>query len=430
MLYITPSKFITLLLCVVFSFNSLAAEPIDRIVAIVEDDIVLNSELTERVRTLRNQLMEQGNPLPPPSVMEKQVLDRLVLNKLQIQMAENTGIRVDDETLNRTIMSIAAENQLSLAQFREILEADGYQYDSFREDVRNEILLSRLRQRQVDNRIMVSEREIDDFLMNIQHQGGLQQEFLISHILIALPESPTTEELERTRRTSEQVLADIKAGGDLPMIATTYSSDNQLIEAGDLGWRRYSQVPTLFADFITDMREGDISELIRSPSGFHVIKLMGVREGEEIVVTQTNARHILIKPSEILSDTDVINRLISLKHRIESGDDFAELARGNSEDIVSAASGGDLGWTSPGDLVPDFEVVMNDLAINEISDPFQTQYGYHILQVLNRRQHDGTLDTRRARAREVIWQRKMDEARETWLQQLLSDAYVEYRLEQ
>jgi peptidyl-prolyl cis-trans isomerase SurA len=407
-----------------------AAELVDRIVAVVEDDIILSSELADRVRSVRGQIMEQGNPLPPDAVLEKQVLDRLVITKLQIQMAENTGIRVDDETLNRTISGIAAENQVSLAQFREILEKDGYRYENFREEIRNEILLSRLRQRQVDNRIMITEREVDDFLMNLQHQGGLQQEYLISHILISLPDSPSPEDLEQGKVVGEKVASALKSGENIFTIAGTYSSDERVLEASDLGWRRFSQVPTLFADFIGNMREGDISELIRSPSGYHVIQLAGTRAGEEIVVTQTHARHILVKPSAILSESDVFNRLRSLKNRLEGGDDFADLARGNSEDIVSAANGGDLGWTSPGDLVPEFESEMNGLALNQISEPFQTQYGFHIVQVLDRRQHDSTIDTRRTRAREVIWQRKLDETRETWLQQLRSDAYVEYRLEQ
>ncbi|MEX2353759.1 MAG: peptidylprolyl isomerase [Gammaproteobacteria bacterium] len=430
MRYFILFKIITILSGITFLPQAYAAQPVDRIVAIVEEDIILRSELDERVRTISSQIREQGNPLPPLSVLEKQVLDRLVLSKLQIQMAENTGIRVDDETLNRTVSGIAAENQLNLTQFRQILEEDGYSYDSFREDIRNEILLARLRQRQVDNRIVVTDREVDDFLMNMQHQGGLQQEFQISHILLSLPESPSSEDVEKTRSIGERILTDLEAGGDIAGIATKYSSDEQIIETSDLGWRKYSQVPTLFVDFITEMDEGDYSELIRSPSGYHIIQLRGVREGEEIVVTQTHARHILIKPSEIMSESDVINRLRSLKNRIESGDDFGDLARGNSEDLVSAAAGGDLGWTSPGDMVPEFENEMSELAINEISEPFQTQYGYHIVQVLDRRQHDSTHDTRRARAREAIYQRKLEEERETWAQQMLNEAYVEYRLDQ
>ena len=406
-----------------------AADPVDRIVAVVEEDVVLKSELDTRIRTVTNQLIEQGTPLPPETVLEKQVLDRLVLTKLQIQMAENTGIRVDDETLNRTISSIATENELTLDQFREILEADGYRYENFREDIRNEILLSRLRQRQVDNRVYVSEREIDDFLINLQHQGGMEKEYLISHVLISLPENPTQLDLEQSRSLADKVQTELEQGADIAGIAATYSDGEQALEGGDLGWRKYSQVPTLFVDFIATMEQGDISELIRSPSGYHIIKLMDIRDAEELVVTQTLARHILIKPSEILTEAEVINRLESLRHRLESGDDFSELARGNSEDVVSAADGGDLGWVSPGDLVPEFESQMTDLSLNQISDPFQTQFGWHIVQVLDRRQHDSTDDIRRARAREFIRQKKMDAARETWLQELRDDAYVEYRLE-
>ncbi|NNE38438.1 MAG: molecular chaperone SurA, partial [Gammaproteobacteria bacterium] len=333
-------KIIMLSVLTLFLPQLFAAEEIDKIVAVVEDDVVLKSELDTRVQTITNQLMEQGTPLPPQSVLEKQVLDRLILTKLQLQMAAGTGIRVDDETLNRTIGGIAAENELTLDQFREILEADGYQYASFREDIRNEIMMSRLRQRQVENRVFVSEREVDDFLINLQHQGGLEQEYLISHILISLPETPTQQDLEQSRQLADKVHIELQDGADFATLAATYSDGDTGLDGGDLGWRKYSQVPTLFVDFIATMGTGDISELIRSPSGYHIIKLMDVRDAEEMVVTQTEARHILIKSSEIIGEDEAVNRLLSLKRRIENGDDFAELARGNSEDIVSAADGG------------------------------------------------------------------------------------------
>jgi peptidyl-prolyl cis-trans isomerase SurA len=423
-------KIITLAWFASVSLSTWAADPVDRIVAVVEEDVVLASELMERVRTVKTQMQEQGTPLPPDSVLDKQVLDRLISTKLQIQMAQNTGIRVDDETLNQTISKIAAENQLTLSQFREILEKDGYQYADFREDIRNEILLSRLRQRQVENRVFVSDREIDDFLVNMQHQGGLEKEYRISHVLISMPESPTTDDLEQTRMLAEKVQQELQEGADISAIAATYSDGEQGLEGGDLGWRKYSQVPSLFTDFIATMEKGEISELIRSPNGFHIIKLMDVRDGEALVVTQTHARHILIKPSQILTEAQVQERLRALKQRIESGDDFSELARGNSEDLVSAADGGDLGWTNPGDMVPEFETEMTALAPNQISEPFQTQYGWHILQVLERREFDSTDEIRRTRAREVIRQRKLDEAQDTWLRQLRDEAYVEYRLDQ
>ena len=423
-------KFITLLGLFSITMLARAADPVDRIVAVVEDDVVLSSELDERIRTVKGQLTEQGTPLPPDTVLEKQVLDRLVLTKLQIQMAKKTGIRVDDESLNQTISKIAAENQLTLAQFREVLEKDGYKYDDFREDIRNEILVSRLKQRQVDNRVFISDREIDDFLANMEHQGGLEKEYLISHVLIALPDSPSAEDIQQTQQLAEKVQKELQAGGDIAAIAATYSDGDQSLEGGDLGWRKYSQVPSLFTDFIATMNKGDISELIRSPNGYHIIKLMDVRDGEALSVSQTHARHILIKTSEIATEEQVIERLHALRQRIENGDDYAELARGNSEDLVSAADGGDLGWTSPGDMVPEFDNEMKALAPNQLSQPFETQFGWHIVQVLERREYNSTDDIRRTRAREVLRQRKMDEAQETWLQQMRDEAYVEYRLEQ
>jgi len=402
---------------------------LDRIIAVINDDVVMLSELAEKVSTIKNQLREQGTPLPPSSILEKQVLDRLILTKLQIQMAQNTGIRVDEETLNRTISNIASENELSLSQFREILESDGYRYEDFREDIRNEILISRLQQRQVDNRVTVSEREIKNFLSNQEHQGETDIEFRISHILIATPEGASSKQITEKKQTAEKVLNDLKSGIDFNSLAATYSNGRQALEGGDLGWRKAGQVPTLFVDFIADMEKGDVSELIKSPSGYHIIKLADKRSSEKVVVTQTHARHILIRPDELITPEDAQRRLEQLKIRIVGGDDFAELAKAHSSDTVSAAEGGDLGWTNPGDLVPEFEQVMNALQPDETSDPFRSQFGFHIVQVLERREHDSTEDIKRARARETIRRRKLEEARSDWLAQMRDEAYVEYRLE-
>ncbi|MCH7695818.1 MAG: peptidylprolyl isomerase [Proteobacteria bacterium] len=387
------------------------------------------SELEEKVLTIKNQLREQGTSLPPSSILEKQVLDRLILTKLQTQMAANTGIRVDDETLNRTISNIAAENQLTLAQFREILESDNYSYEKFREDIRNEILISRLRQRQVDNRVVVSEREIENFLSSQALQDEFDKEFRLAHILIATPEGISIEKKATAKQTAQKVLKELSAGQDFAQMAATHSDGQQALDGGDLGWRKAGQVPTLFADFVADMQKGDVSELITSPSGYHIIKLTDVRASEQIVVTQTNARHILIRPNELITEDGAKARLQQLKQRIEGGDDFAELAKGNSIDTVSAADGGNLGWVGPGDLVPQFEQIMDTLAPGEISNPFKTQFGFHIVQVLERREHDSTEDVKRAKARNAIRQRKMEEARENWLREMRDEAYVEYRLE-
>jgi len=387
------------------------------------------SELEEKVLTIKNQLREQGTSLPPSSILEKQVLDRLILTKLQTQMAANTGIRIDDETLNRTISNIAAENQLTLAQFREILESDNYSYEKFREDIRNEILISRLRQRQVDNRVVVSEREIENFLSSQALQDEFDKEYRLAHILIATPEGISIEKKATAKQTAQKVLKELSAGQGFAQMAAAHSDGQQALDGGDLGWRKAGQVPTLFANFVADMQKGDVSELITSPSGYHIIKLTDVRASEQIVVTQTNARHILIRPNELITEDGAKVRLQQLKQRIEGGDDFAELAKGNSIDTVSAADGGNLGWVGPGDLVPQFEQIMDTLAPGEISNPFKTQFGFHIVQVLERRKHDSTEDVKRAKARNAIRQRKMEEARENWLREMRDEAYVEYRLE-
>ncbi len=407
-----------------------AAIELDRIVAVVNDDVVMASELEERLRTVRDQLREQGTQMPPTSQLKKQVLDRLIMNKLQMQMARETGIRVDDETLNRTISSIAAENGVSLTEFRNILERDGYSYPRFREDIRNEIMISRLRQRAVDNRVSVSDREIENHLANQQFQGETEVEYRLSHILVALPRSPTADDLDETRQKAEKILDELRAGADFGKTAATYSDGQQALEGGDLGWRKAGQVPTLFAGTVSGMEKGDVSDLIRSSSGYHIIRLMDVRDSEKVVITQTRARHILIRPDELTSEEDAFRRLNQLRMRIQGGDDFAELARGHSNDTVSAADGGDLGWVSPGELVPEFEEVMNSLNPGEVSEPFQTQFGWHIVQVLERREHDSTEDIKRARAREAIRERKLEEARENWLREMRDEAYVEYRLDE
>ena len=414
---------------VLLSTPGMAVQDLDRIVAVINDDVIMRTELAEKIRTVTSQMQEQKIPLPPQPILEKQVLDRLIMTKLQIQTAQNTGIRVDDETLNRTISNIAAENELNLNQFREILEGDGYGYETFRKDIRNEILISRLQQRQVDNRIIVTEREIENFLSNREFQGETDIEFHIAHILIAINEGASTRQVTQTRETADKVLSELQGGADFSNMAATYSDGQQALDGGDLGWRKAGQVPTLFADFITNMEVGDLSDIIKSPSGYHIIKLLDKRSTEQVVVTQTKARHILIQPDELTTPEDALRRLRQLRMRIEGGDDFAELARAHSVDAMSAAQGGDLGWVNPGDLVPEFQRVMDSLEPGATSEPFRTQFGYHVVQVLDRREHDSTEDIKRARAREAIRRRKLDEARTDWLRQMRDEAYVEYRLD-
>ena len=421
-------KFITLFLLFIYSLV-LADVPLDRIVAVVDDDVVMKSELEEKVRTVIKQLQEQNTNPPPLSIIEKQVLDRMILNKLQLQLASHTGIRVDDETLNRTISNIASENNLSLAQFREILEQDGYKYEKFREDIRNEITISRLKQRAVDNRVTVTEREIDNLLKNQEIQGNTHTEYLLSHILIATPEAASPEEIEQSKLVANKVLNDLADGQDFAELAAAISDGQQALDGGNLGWRKLEQIPTLFTDYVTKMEKGDVSGLIQSPSGFHIIKLSDIKSTESHIVTQTHARHILIIPNDVIPEKEVITRLEQLKIRIDGGDDFGQLAQANSEDPVSAVEGGDLGWRSEGDLVPEFEQEMNALKEGEVSKPFKTPFGWHIVQVLGRREINNAADMKRSKAREIIRNRKIEEAHQNWLRSLRDEAYVEYRID-
>lgn len=405
-----------------------AGIPLDRIVAVVNDDVILESELQDSIRRIRGQMQQQGNDVPPAREMERQVLEQMVVNRLQLQMARNAGIRVDDETLNRAINDIAQKNNLSLSQFRRILEEDGYNYESFRQKIREEMTIARLRQRQVENRINVTDVEIDNYLSTQELQGSGETEYRLSHILITVPDGASESEREQRRMVAEQILEELGAGREFSELAKEYSDSAQAADGGDLGWRKLSEIPSLFSDEVRNMKKGDVSGIIKNDSGFHVFELTDTRSGESHVVTQTHARHILLRPDELSSEQDIRTRLQQLRERIVNGADFEELARAHSTDTVSAAEGGDLGWINPGDLVPEFEQVMNSLEPGEVSRPFKSDFGWHIVQVLDRRERDNTEQYRRAQAREAIRKRKTEEAMQNWLREMREEAYVEYRL--
>jgi peptidyl-prolyl cis-trans isomerase SurA len=410
--------------------TSHAEVPLDRIIAVVNDDVIMQSELVNKIRTIKAQIEQQKSEMPPNEILTKQVLENLILMKLQLQLAASTGVVVDDETLNQTINRIAEQNKVSLAKFREILERDGYNYERFREDIRDEITISRLKQRHVDNRITVTDNEIDNFLATEKHQGGAENEYRLSHILIATPEEATAEEKAQARMVANKVLEDLANGEDFAKLAMSLSAGKQAAQGGDLGWRKATEIPSLFADVVIHMKEGETSKVIESPGGFHIIKLTGLRTSDKHIVTQTKARHILMHPNELLTDNDISKKLNQLKTRIKGGEDFAALAKSHSEDAASAVNGGELGWVNPGMMVPEFEAQMNQLKPGEISDPFKTQFGWHIVQVLERREHDNSKDIQRDKARETIRQRKIAEAEQNWVKQLRDEAYVEYRLDE
>ncbi len=403
-------------------------EPVDKIVAVVNDDVITGTELDTRLHSIKEQLKNQSSPIPPDAVLKKQVLDRMILASLQLQLADQNGIRVDDETLNRTIERIAGDNKLSLTEFRNVLEKEGYDFATFREDIRREILISRVQQRQVTDRIMVTEQEIDNFLATQRAQGNTGAEYHLAHILIAVPDASSSERIQAAHQRAEDVLKKLRAGADFQETAIAVSDGQQALQGGDLGWRKAGELPTLFVDTVTHMKTGDVSDLIRSPSGFHIIKLLEQRDAQRHIVTQTHARHILIRTDELTSDAAAQARLKDIKQQIKGGADFATLAHQYSNDTASANNGGDLGWVNPGEMVPNFQTQMDKLATGEISEPFKTGFGWHIVQVLDRRRHDDTDAFIRSQARDALRKRKIEEELQSWLARLRDDAYIENRL--
>ena len=403
---------------------------VDRIIAVVNDDVVLESEVTTRLRTVKAQLAQRNTRLPPEEALRKQVLERLILLRLQLQAAERSGIVINDNALNTAVNGIAKQNNMSLAQFRATLEKDGFDFAAFREDIRREMIVSQLRKRQVTQRINITDQEIDNFLSTNKAKSSASNEYRLSHILIATPEGASSEQIEKARSKAAAIVNRLRAGDDFKQLAASSSAGQQAFEGGDLGWRKQAQLPTLFIEVVSKLNKGDISDPIRSPSGFHIVRLTDLRSEEQRhIITQTLSRHILINTNEVTSDNDAKTRLQQLMVRLEGGEDFATLARAHSDDRGSAANGGDLGWTSPGALVPQFEAAMNKLQAGQISQPFRTPFGWHIVQVIDRREHDDTDQFLRGKAREFLTQRKTEEETQAWLRRLRDEAYVEYRLE-
>jgi peptidyl-prolyl cis-trans isomerase SurA len=402
---------------------------IDRIVAVVDQAVITEKELTDRIRVVTSQLEKQGTQLPPQNVLEKQVLERLINDSLQLQLAAQTGLRVDDNQLDKTIERIAEQNKLGVPEFRKALEEEGITYRKFREDIRNEIILARLREREVENRINVTEAEIDNFLTTQSSRHDVQDEYEISHILIRAPEEGSPEELQKLRNKAEQALKQLQSGTDFAQVSASFSDAPNALEGGSLGWKTSTQLPTLFVDALNSMQPGQLSPILRSPNGFHILKVTNRRGGSSpLVIEQTHARHILIKLSEVVSESEGKQRMDRIKERLDNGADFAEIARQSSED-GSAPNGGDLGWVNPGDTVPQFEKAMNALKPGEISEPVRTPFGWHVIQVIERRKQDMTREAARLKARQEIRSRKSDEAYQDWVRELRDRAYVELHLE-
>ncbi len=405
-------------------------EAIDHIVAVVNENVITRHELDEVISATLKQLQKQGVQSPPPAILEKQLLDRIIINRVQLQLAKETGLTVSDAELDQTLRRIAQENKMSLAEFSSALEQDGVTFNKFRDEIRDEIILVRLKEREVSNRVSVSEGEVDNFLETQEISSENNDEYRIAHILLTIPENPTPSQNEAQRLRAEAALALLKDGTEFAQVAAEYSDAPDAMTGGLLEWRPAAQLTKKFAELLTPMKPGEITPIISSPGGFHILKLVDRRspQGAVTVVDQTHVRHILVKVSELTSEADARRRVADLKERLDNGGSFEELARLHSEDSASS-SGGDLGWVSPGDTVPEFEQAMNTLTPNQISEPVQTPFGWHLIQVLARRSQDVSQERQRQTARQSIRTRKSDEAFQEWLQRLRDRAYVEYRLE-
>jgi len=402
---------------------------LDRVVAVVDREVITYGELQDRVKIIVGQLEKQGAQRPPKDVLDKQVLERLISDRLQLQLAAQTGLRVDDSQLDKTVERIAEQNKMKVREFRDALERDGISFQKFREDIRNEILLARLREREVDNHINVTEAEVDNLLTTQSSRQDVPDEFDISHILVRTPEEISPEDLQKRRSKAEQALKMLQAGEDFSQVSARFSDTSNALEGGKIGWKSTTQIPALFADALAPLKPGEITPILRSPNGFHILKLNGRRGGgSPMLIQQTHVRHILIKLSEVVSEKEAKRRMDDLRERLENGGNFAELARLHSED-GSASKGGDLGWVNPGETVPEFEKAMNALKPDEISAPVRSPFGWHIIQVIERRSQDMSKEATRLKARQEIRTRKSEEAFEDWLRELRDRAYVEYRLE-
>lgn len=411
-----------------------APRPIDRVVAVVNSEAITAGELASRLKTVEQQLREQNIEAPAADVLEKQVLERMIVDRAQLQAAREVGIRIDDAQVDRALASIAQENRMTLAQLRERVERDGTGFARLREEVREELIRRRLREREIDSRVQVSDADIDAFLAAQPKGSGAQSELHVAQILLAVPEGATAEQIERQRLRGEEVIRQLQRGSDFARLAAAFSDAPEAMSGGSLGWRTAERLPQLFVDAVARLEPGQVAPLVRSPVGFHVVKLLDRRAAESPAassapVTQTHARHILIRPNELVTEDEALRRLHDIKRRVEAGSgDFAELARQYSVD-GSAGRGGDLGWIYPGDTVPEFERAMNALAPGQISEPVRTPFGVHLIQVLERRTDTASPDRVRQVARQALRERRIDENYQDWLRQLRDRTYVEYKLE-
>ncbi len=429
-----PSKLLfgMLLVCLLPAYSVAKQREIiqlDHIVAVVNNDVITARELDAKISQVKNRLASQNAPMPDDTILQKQILERMIMEEIQLQLARDSGIRVGDEQLNKVIDNIAQQNGMQLEQFRQAIEQEGLTFKKFREEIRKEIIISQLRKNKVESKILVSEQEVENQIARLESQSALDDEFRLAHILVAVPESAKPEQIDAARSKADQIMAQLKFGADFQQTAISVSDGERALQGGDLGWVKRGQLPTIFADTIPKMNMNDITDPVRSASGFHIIKLLDKRTNKRShKIQQTLVRHILMRPSELSGDAETQAKLQRIYQRIVNGADFGEIAKASSADTASAVDGGNLGWVVPGKLVPEFEEVMNRLQPGEVSKPFKSRFGWHIMQVMSRRDRDDTQEYLRNQARSQIQKRKIEEETQNWLRLIRDSSYVEYRL--
>ncbi|MDQ1363941.1 MAG: peptidyl-prolyl cis-trans isomerase SurA [Pseudomonadota bacterium] len=419
------SRLIFGLACMVTTMAMAAPQKLDNIVAVVNDSVITAHELAVRMRDFNRQMTDSGVSLPDESVLRKQVLERMIVDEVQLQLARSQGIQIDDLGLNRVLESMARNNKASLDEMRRLLQQQGVSYEMFREQTRRDLMIRELQKRMVYERIQIPEQEINQFIEQ-QKQSGGNEKYHLAHILIATPENASPEDIRAAYDQAEKALAHIQSGETFREVALRFSQGRQALEGGDLGWRAASELPPLFIDAARNLNKGDVSTPLRSATGFHIIQLID-KQNTKVVIEQTHARHILLHSDMVTSDEQILKTLQSIRQRLDKGEDFASLATEFSQDPGSKDNGGDLGWVSRGQLVPQFEKVMDSLKPGQISEPFRSPFGWHVLQVLERRQQDNTEQQQRDRAEQSLRERKADEELQLWLRRIRDEAYVEYR---
>jgi peptidyl-prolyl cis-trans isomerase SurA len=423
------AKTIVVLMVVMMSGAAQAERTLlDQVVAVVNDSVILQSELNARINTIVGRLRSQGTSLPPRSVLEERVLEQLITESIQLQMAERTGMRISDNELNETLASIASRNDMTLVQFEDQLVQEGVTYQEARQQIRSEMLTGRVQQRQVGNRVRITDREVDNYLKATEGQSRTNAEYELAHILIQVNNPNDEEEAAAARAQIESLRAEIVNGRDFRSVAVAESDASNALDGGNMGWRGEGQLPSLVADVVPELAVGEVSPVLENSSGFHLVTVLDKRGGDAAqLVEQSKVRHILIRPDETTSDRAAEAKIRELYKRLEEGASFAALAKGESDDPVSGSDGGNLGWVGPGQMVPKFEEAMTNARVGTLKGPFRSQFGWHLLQVQDRRQQDISSEIKRSEARQAIYRRKFDLELQNWLREIRDEAFIEFK---